>query len=90
MAGEPVSMTQLARALQSARSWNGKVRHVPRPMLNILATLARPVNAGLARKSRAAVTMDTNAWDTSTAETIKWLGRAPLSVSEVIGRIEAS
>ncbi|MEO6942071.1 MAG: hypothetical protein ABI238_00800 [Terrimesophilobacter sp.] len=53
LAGEPVSMTQLAQAAQSARGWNENVRHVPRPMLNILATLSRPVNAGLARKSSA-------------------------------------
>ncbi len=88
LAGEPVSMTELAHALQAARGWTGTVRHVPRPMLHLLAGLARPVNPSFARKNRAAAAMDTNEWSTSTAETINWLGRAPLSVSDVINRTE--
>ena len=88
MAGEPVSMVEIAHALQAARGWNGTVRRVPRPVLRGLAALARPVNPAFARKSRAATEMDTIRSDTSATETVSWLGRAPLSVSEVISKIE--
>lgn len=59
IAGEPLTMTELAHALQSARGWHGSPRHLPRQMLRTLAVLARPVSPAFARKNHTALAMDT-------------------------------
>ena len=89
VAGEPMTMTELAHALQAARGWQGPVRHVPRPVLRALATLARPLNPAFARKNRAAVDLDLSGPDTPT-EAASPLGRPPLTVSDVINRLDLS
>ncbi|MGI8678888.1 MAG: SDR family oxidoreductase [Jatrophihabitans sp.] len=83
VAGEPVTMTALARALQCQRGWHGAVRHVPRPVLRTLGTLARPVYPAFARKNRTAVAMDKMGVATRT-EAVSLLGRAPLTASDVL------
>lgn len=87
VAGEPVTMTALARALQAERGWHGAVRHVPRPVLRILGTLARLVHPAFARKNRTALGMDTTGVATPT-EAVSLLGRAPMTASEVLSTIE--
>jgi len=89
MAGEPVTMTALAHALQAARGWHGTVRHVPRPVLRTLGTLARPVHPAFARKNRTAAAMDTTGIATRT-EAASLLGRAPLTASDVLSTLEPS
>ncbi|MEP6979278.1 MAG: NAD(P)H-binding protein [Nakamurella sp.] len=59
VAGQPITMTELARALQNARGWDGSPRHLPRPALRILAVLARPISPAFARQNRTALAMDT-------------------------------
>ncbi|MFP3466818.1 SDR family oxidoreductase [Leifsonia sp. SIMBA_070] len=59
LAGEAVTMTELAQALQAERGWHGRLRHVPRPMLRVLSVVARPVSPAFARQNRAALAMDT-------------------------------
>jgi NADH dehydrogenase len=59
LVGEPITMNQLARALQEARHWDGSVRHLPRTLLRILAMAAVPVSPAFARQNRAALEMDT-------------------------------
>ncbi|MCY0906067.1 SDR family oxidoreductase [Arthrobacter sp. H14-L1] len=86
VAGEPLSMTELAHILQAARGWDGTVRHLPRPVLRALAALARPVNPAFARKNQAAAALDTDPWDPSTTDAARVLGRAPLKASDAIGR----
>ncbi|MDJ0356874.1 NAD(P)H-binding protein [Paenarthrobacter sp. PH39-S1] len=87
VAGEPISMTELAHVLQAARGWNGTVHHIPRPVLRALAALARPVNPAFARKNQAAAFMDTDRSYTPTTEAARVLGRAPLKASDVITRL---
>lgn len=59
ISGEPITMTELARAIQDARGWHGSLRHLPRPLLRTLAVLARPVSPAFARQNRTALAMDT-------------------------------
>ena len=59
IAGESITMTELARALQDARCWHGSPRHLPRPLLRTLSVLASPLSPGFARQNRAALAMDT-------------------------------
>jgi uncharacterized protein YbjT (DUF2867 family) len=89
VAGEPMTMTELAHALQGSLGWHGTPRHVPRPMLRALGTLARPVNPAFARKNRVALAMDTTDLGTET-EASALLGRAPLPVSAVLTRLDQS
>ncbi|MFP3394400.1 hypothetical protein SB782_37115, partial [Brevibacillus sp. SIMBA_076] len=51
LAGEAVTMTELAQALQAERGWHGRLRHVPRPMLRVLSVVARPVSPAFARQN---------------------------------------
>ena len=87
VAGPAMTMTELAGALQAARGWTGRLRHVPRPMLRVLATAARPVNPAFARQNRAAVIMDTTPLATATDLTTL-LGRPPQQLAEVISTHE--
>ncbi len=89
VAGEPVTMTELARALQTARGWQGSPRHLPRPMLSTLATLTRPVNPAFARANRTALTMDTAA-PGPRVDTASLLGHAPQTVADVLARLDPS
>lgn len=57
--GGAQTMVELAREVQAERGWHGEPRHVPRPVLRGLGLLARPVAPAFARKSRAALAMDT-------------------------------
>lgn len=59
VAGEPLTMNDLARALQESRGWRGAPRHLPRPALRMVSLLAGPMNPALARQSRTALAMDT-------------------------------
>ena len=58
ISGEPVTMTELARALQAARGWRGTPRHLRRPLLLALSAIARPINPALARQTKTALAMD--------------------------------
>lgn len=78
-------MTELAHALQAARDWQGRVRHLPPPILRALATLARPVNPAFARKNRAALLLDTTPL-TAHADVTALLGRAPQQVGDLLPR----
>ncbi len=59
VAGEPITMIELARALQDARGWHGSPRHLPRPLLRTLSVVARPLSPAFARQNQAALAMDT-------------------------------
>jgi uncharacterized protein YbjT (DUF2867 family) len=59
IAGQPITMTDLARALQDVRGWHGKARHLPRPALRMLSVLAGPLSPAFARQNRTALAMDT-------------------------------
>lgn len=59
VAGEPLTMTGLARSLQDARGWHGTPRHLPRAVLRTLSIAARPINPAFARQNQTAFAMDT-------------------------------
>ena len=58
--GGPENLTpnQLAAAVQAAAGQTAAPRHLPRPMLRLLATTMAPVKPALARQARAALAMD--------------------------------
>lgn len=56
---EQLTMTQLAEAVQSAAGSGAAPRHLPRPLLRLLATVAGAASPVTARQNRAAVLMDT-------------------------------
>lgn len=72
VAGEPITMTELARALQDARGWQGSPRHLPRPLLRTLSVVARPLSPAFARQNQAALAMDTGVLtaDSGSADTL--------------------
>ena len=58
ISGPPLTMNELAGALQRARGWTGSPRHVPRQVLRLLALVTRPVAPAFARKNQTALQMD--------------------------------
>ena len=59
ISGEPISMEELALAVQSAHRWAGKPRHLPRAALRAASVVARPFSPTFARQNRMALVMDT-------------------------------
>ena len=57
--GEPISMEQLALAVQAAHGWPGKPRHLPRAALRVASVAARRFSPTFARQNRLALVMDT-------------------------------
>lgn len=57
--GEPMTMLELARAVQSADGSQAPPRHLPRGALRTAGFVTRPFNPAFARKSRMALVMDT-------------------------------
>ena len=56
---ENVTFDDLAGRIARALGQRAQLRHIPRPMLRAMATLARPVSAGASRQASAALVMDT-------------------------------
>ncbi len=86
VAGAPMTMIELAHALQAARGWNGPLRHMPRPILRAVATVAGAANPAFARMNRAALLMDTTALPAGTDLT-SLLGRPPQQICDVIATL---
>jgi uncharacterized protein YbjT (DUF2867 family) len=94
LTGEPLTMTDLARALQRARGWHGSPRHLPRAVLRTLAFAARPISPSFARQNLTALAMDTGplsvggASGSTTSSTA--LDEPAHSLAEVLARPVAS
>ena len=58
ISGPPMTMNELASELGQTRGW-GRPRHIPPPVLRLLARTTRPLNPAFARKNQAALYMDT-------------------------------
>lgn len=56
---ENLSMTEFVRVFQRETGAKGKIGHIPRPLMRLASTMARPVNSALARQIQAGVVMDT-------------------------------
>ena len=59
--GGPDNLTfnEFAATLQQVRGRQESIRHIPRPMLRVMASVTRKLNPAFARKARAAFLMDT-------------------------------
>lgn len=89
IAGDPITMTKLVRALQDARGWHGSPRHLPRPLLRVLSVVARPLSPAFARQNQTALAMD------SGTLTVHASGAGPLelprqTVPDVLARLTPS
>jgi NADH dehydrogenase len=56
---EPATMSELAHQLMTRMRWAGDPRHVPRPMLHVMAKTVGMVRPGVRRQARAALAMET-------------------------------
>jgi uncharacterized protein YbjT (DUF2867 family) len=84
--GEPISMAQLAQAVQAAHGWPGKPRHLPRAALRVASVVARPFSPTFARQNRLALVMDTTDLGEGDAELRDRLGLPPeRTVDDVLG-----
>jgi uncharacterized protein YbjT (DUF2867 family) len=59
ISGEPISMEELALAVQTAHGWPGKPRRLPRAVLRAASVVAQPFSPTFARQNRMALVMDT-------------------------------
>ena len=59
LGGRPVSLFELAKVLQSVDGRPAEPRRLPRLVLRLASTLARPLSPAFARMSRMALLMDT-------------------------------
>lgn len=55
---ERLTLEQLATLVMEQHGWPGEPRRIPRLALRVIATLATPVRADLARRARASLAMD--------------------------------
>jgi NADH dehydrogenase len=55
---EPVSMRDLASRVMRHRSWSGRPRRVPRPLLHAMALTVGVLKPSLGRQARAGLAMD--------------------------------
>ncbi len=55
---EPVTLTRLAEMVMAQHGWNGRPRHVPRPVLHAMAITVGLLKPEMALQARAALAMD--------------------------------
>jgi uncharacterized protein YbjT (DUF2867 family) len=79
---ENLTMNQVVEIFQRMSGKQGKVSHVPLPMMRIMSVVMRPIRPALARQIQAGVVMDTNdvvAWDPAANRKLyPWLPQTPL------------
>ena len=56
---ENLTMNQLAEICERASGRQAKTRHIPLPMMRVMAILMQPINPALSRQIRAGIYMDT-------------------------------
>ena len=56
---ENLTMTEFAGAFQRETGANGRIGHIPRPLMRLGSALARPINPAMARQIQAGLIMDT-------------------------------
>lgn len=57
---QQLTMSELAEAVQTAAGLDAPPRHLPRPLLRLLAATASPISPVTARQNRVAIVMDTS------------------------------
>lgn len=87
--GGPENLTfrQFAETFQTATGKEGKIAHVPLPLMRALAVLLRPVNPTIARQISAAIVMDTRdmTFD-ATATALRYPAIVPTPLAQVVAR----
>lgn len=56
---ENLTMTEFVRVFQRETGAEGKIGHIPRPLMRLASMVAKPVNPAIARQIQAGVVMDT-------------------------------
>lgn len=56
---ENLTMTEFVRIFQHETGANGKIGHIPRPLMRLGSIVAKPINPAMARQIQAGVVMDT-------------------------------
>jgi uncharacterized protein YbjT (DUF2867 family) len=79
---ENLTMNQVVEIFQRVSGKQGKVAHVPLPIMRIMSIVMRPIKPALARQIQAGVVMDTDdimAWDPAANRKLyPWLPQTPL------------
>jgi uncharacterized protein YbjT (DUF2867 family) len=84
---ENVSMSELVETFKTVTGANGKVSHVPLPMMRVMAALMKPFNAAMAGMIKAAVVMDTRDMTFDASETRRRYPSIPMTrLADVIGQ----
>jgi uncharacterized protein YbjT (DUF2867 family) len=84
---ENFSMKQVAQTFEAVTGKEGKMSHVPLPMMRLMSVIMRPVNPMLARQIQAGVVMDTYDFSFDPSETIRrYPSIPPMSLAEVVRR----
>lgn len=82
-----LTMREVVTVFQETSGAVGKVRHIPLPMMRVMAVMMRPINATLARQIQAGVIMDTR---DMTFDSRQWQRRFPsiplTSLADVVQR----
>jgi uncharacterized protein YbjT (DUF2867 family) len=86
ISGEPISLKELALAVQAADGRPGKPRHLPRAVLRAASIVAEPFSPTFARQNRMALVMDTTDLGEGDAGLRGRLGLPPArTVSDALG-----
>jgi uncharacterized protein YbjT (DUF2867 family)/protein-S-isoprenylcysteine O-methyltransferase Ste14 len=86
-----VSFEELAAGLQRTSGRTAPPRHVPRPMLRLLATVLQPVQPNRARQIRAAIAMDTIDLTWAPTDLPRRFPELPVtSLTDILARRDAS
>ena len=56
---ENLTMTEFVRIFQHETGANGKIGHIPRPLMRLGSIAAKPINPAMARQIQAGIIMDT-------------------------------
>jgi NADH dehydrogenase len=81
---ENITETDFVRKIQEITGRQGKIQHIPRPMMRLLGVIAQPFNPVFSRQSRAGVLMDTQDMTCDSTEALKLLPMRLTRLSEVI------
>jgi uncharacterized protein YbjT (DUF2867 family) len=84
---ENLTMTEFVRAFRRETGANGRIGHIPRPLMRIGSIVARPINPAIARLIQAGLIMDTQPQAFDASATRQHYPSIPVtSLAEVVGR----
>ena len=84
---ENLTLNQVAEIFERASGRQAKTRHIPLPMMRVMALLMQPINPALSRQIRAGIYMDTADLRYDMTETASEFGIQLTPLEELAGRI---